>query len=142
MFPWPRRARRNKLVGDEIIGLFFGGITVPRHANAAIEAAIELVRRVGRSDASPRGAIPLGAGVHTGKAYVGTTGPAGAVDDFTALGDVVNTTARLASTAAAGEILVSVAAAEAAGQLRDGLERRSLAVRGRHEPIDVVVIRP
>ena len=132
----------DKLVGDEIIGLFFGGITGPQHVNAAIEAAIELVRRVGRPDASPRGAIPLGAGVHTGEAYVGTTGPAGAVDDFTALGDVVNSTARLASSAAAGEILVTVAATDAAGYKTSGLERRNLEVRGRHEPIDVVVIRP
>ena len=51
---------------------------------------------------------------------MGTTGPAGAVDDFTALGDVVNTTARLASAAAAGEILVTVAAAEAAEYERTG----------------------
>jgi adenylate cyclase len=132
----------DKLVGDEIIGLFFGGITGPRHTKAAIEAAIELVSRLGRPDASPTGPIPIGAGVHTGEAYVGTTGPAGAVDDFTALGDVVNTTARLASTAAAGEILVTVAAAaEAAEHAIDGLERRNLEVRGRHEPVDVVVIR-
>ena len=59
---------------------------------------------------------------------------------ITALGDVVNTTARLASTAAAGELLVSAAAAEAADYAIDGLERRTLEVRGRHEPIDVVVI--
>ena len=84
------------------------------------------------------GPIPIGAGVHTGEAYVGTTGPEGAVDDFTALGDVVNTTARLASSAAAGEILVTVAAAEAAEYETNGLERRNLEVRGRHEPIDVV----
>ena len=132
----------DKLVGDEIIGLFFGGISGPRHVNAAIEAAIELVRRVGQPDASPLGPIPIGAGVHTGEAYVGTTGPAGAVDDFTALGDVVNTTARLASTAARGELLVSVDAAKAAEYETDGLERRNLEVRGRHKPIDVVVIRP
>jgi adenylate cyclase len=132
----------DKLVGDEVIGLFFGGITGPRHANAAIEAAIELVRRVGQPDASPSGAIPLGAGVHTGEAYVGTTGPAGAVDDFTALGDVVNTTARLASSAASGEVLVTIAAAEAADYETNGLERRRLELRGRHEPIDVVVLRP
>ena len=104
----------DKLVGDEVIGLFFGGVSGPRHAAAAVAAAIELGQRVGRGDASPTGAIPIGAGVHTGEAYVGTTGPAGAVDDFTALGDVVNTTARLASTAAAGEIMVTVAAADAA----------------------------
>ena len=70
------------------------------------------------------------------------TGPAGAVDDFTALGDVVNTTARLASTAAQGEVLVTVAAATAADYGIDGLERRSLEVRGRHEPVEVVVVRP
>ena len=90
----------------------------------------------------PPAPIPIGAGVHTGEAYVGATGPAGAVDDFTALGDVVNTTARLASSAAAGEILVTVAAADAAEYEAEGLERRNLEVRGRHEPIDVVVIRP
>ena len=72
----------------------------------------------------------------------GRPGRQGAVDDFTALGDVVNTTARLASSAAAGEILVTVAAAEAAEYETNGLERRNLEVRGRHEPIDVVVIRP
>ncbi len=33
----------DKLVGDEIIGLFFGGVSGPRHAAAAIEAAIDLV---------------------------------------------------------------------------------------------------
>ena len=132
----------DKLVGDEVIGLFFGGVSGPRHAIAAIEAARELVARCGREDASPIGPIPIGAGVHTGEAYVGTTGPEGAVDDFTAFGDVVNTTARLASSAAAGEILVTVAAAETADYETNGLERRNLEVRGRLEPIDVVVIRP
>lgn len=132
----------DKLVGDEVIGLFFGGVSGPEHARAAVTAATELVARAGRDDASPVGPIPIGAGVHTGEAYVGTTGPVGAVDDFTALGDVVNTTARLASTAGRGELLVSVAAAAAAGHAIDGLERRTLEVRGRHEPVDVVVIRP
>ena len=48
----------DKLVGDEIIGLFFGGISGPQHSGAAIEAANELVRRLGRPDASPTGADP------------------------------------------------------------------------------------
>lgn len=58
----------DKLVGDEVIGLFFGGVTGPRHASAAITAAIELVARAGRDGASPSGPIPIGAGVHTGEA--------------------------------------------------------------------------
>jgi adenylate cyclase len=132
----------DKLVGDEVIGLFFGGVSGPGHAAAALAAGIELLQRAGSADASPVGLIPIGAGVHTGEAFVGATGPADAVDDFTALGDVVNTTARLASSAAQGELLVTVAAAEAADYAIDGLVRRTLEVRGRHEPIDVVVIRP
>ena len=78
---------------------------------------------------------------HYGEAFVGATGPAGAVDDFTALGDPVNTTARLASAARAGEVLVSVAATAAASTPTDALERRTVEIRGRSEPLEVVVLR-
>lgn len=132
----------DKLVGDEIIGLFFGGVSGPDHAAAAIAAGRELIERVGRADATPSGPIPLGGGVHSGIAYVGPTGPAGAVDDFTALGDVVNTTARLASAAAAGELLISVDAATEAEAVTPGLEHRTLDVRGREAKIEVLVVRP
>jgi adenylate cyclase len=131
-----------KLVGDEAIGLFVGGVSGPGFAAAAIDAAAELVARTGRADAVPPGPIPIGVGVHPRQAYVGTTGPAGAVDDVTALGDPVNGTARLAGAAAAGEILLSVAAAQAADRWSPDAERRILEVRGRHEPIDVLVLRP
>jgi hypothetical protein len=63
-------------------------------------------------------------------------------DDFTALGDVVNTTARLASAAAAGELLVSVAAVEAAGSVPSDAERRTPEARGREATVDLVVLRP
>jgi adenylate cyclase len=132
----------DKLVGDEVIGLFFGGISGPGHARAGLEAAVDLMARAGRDDATPMGPIAVGGGLHTGDAYVGPTGPIDAVEDFTALGDVVNTTARLASAAGAGELLVSVAAAEAAGALEPGAERRTLEIRGREATIDVIVLRP
>jgi adenylate cyclase len=132
----------DKIVGDEVIGLFFGGVSGPRHAAAAIDAAVDLAERVGRSDATPSGAIPAGTAIHTGEAFVGATGPEGAVDDFTALGDVVNATARLASAAGAGEVIVSLVAADAAGLLLDGLERRTVDIRGRSEPIEVIVLNP
>jgi adenylate cyclase len=132
----------DKIVGDEVIGLFFGGVSGPQHAAAAIAAAIDLAERAALGDATPSGPIPAGTAVHTGEAFVGATGPPGAVDDFTALGDPVNTTARLASAARAGEVLVSAAAADAAGTPTDGLERRTLEIRGRTESIDVIVVRP
>ena len=59
---------------------------------------------------------------------------------FTALGDAVNTAARLASVAGAGEVLVSAAAAAQAGLHSTGLETRRLALKGRTEPVDAFVL--
>jgi adenylate cyclase len=72
---------------------------------------------------------------------VGSTATDDVVNDFTALGDVVNTTARLASAAASGQLLVSVEAATAAGTETSDLERRTVEVRGRTEPVEVVALR-
>lgn len=130
----------DKFVGDEVIGLFFVGVSGPDHAAAAIRAARALLSVVGRADASERGPIPVGAAVHSGEAFVGSTGAGGTVSDFTALGDVVNTTARLAGEAAAGELLVSVEASGAAGLDTAALERRTLQVRGRSDAIEVVAL--
>jgi adenylate cyclase len=132
----------DKVVGDEVIGLFFGGISGPDHAAAAVRAGADLAEAAASPDASASGAIPVGTAVHTGTAFVGASGPIATVDDFTALGDTVNATARLASVAAAGELIVSVAVAEAARVEPDGLERRTVAIRGRTEPLEVLVLRP
>jgi class 3 adenylate cyclase len=58
-----------------------------------------------------------------------------------ALGDVVNTTARLASEAAAGELLVSIKAALAGDLDSTLLEHRTLSVRGRSDAVEVVALR-
>ena len=84
--------------------------------------------------------VPVGAGVHTGSAFVGALGASG-VSDVTALGYDVNLTARLASAASAGEILITEAARAGAGLATDGLESRHLELKGRTEPVDVWVMR-
>jgi adenylate cyclase len=130
----------DKVVGDEVIGLFFGGISGPDHAALAVAAAIDLAERAARPRTGPAISIPAGTAVHTGDAFVGATGLGTTVDDFTALGDAVNIAARLASAAAAGEVIVSVEAAKAANLATDQLERRTVDIRGRTEPIEVVVL--
>jgi adenylate cyclase len=107
-------------------------------AMAAIRAGRAIVERVATADGGRP--IPVGAGVHSGLAYVGVMGTEGGQLDFTAVGDTVNTAARLGSEAAAGELLVSIAAVEAGGLDTTGLERRSLRLKGKAEPVDVVVI--
>jgi adenylate cyclase len=128
----------DKFVGDEVVALFVPGFAGEDHASRAVEAARELLRET-RDDGEPW--IPIGAGVHTGIAFVGRVGEGDACD-FTAVGDAVNTTARLASSAGAGEVLVSRAAADASGLDTAGLETRMLSLRGRDETVEAVVALP
>ena len=128
----------DKFVGDELVAMFFPLLSGERHAARTVEAAQALLAATGHSDSSGPW-LPLGAGVHTGPAWVGAVGD-GPHTELTALGDTVNTTARLASVAKAGEILVTTAAADAAG-LDPGLERRSLDLKGKELRTEVVVLR-
>jgi adenylate cyclase len=126
----------DKFVGDEVVALFIPALAGADHAGRAVDAARDLLIATGHGQ--PAGPwAPLGVGVHTGRAYVGSVGDT--VTDFTALGDAVNVTARLASEAAGGEILVSVASADLVG-LDPSLETRHLRLRGRTEPLDVRVL--
>jgi adenylate cyclase len=126
----------DKFVGDEVVAIFAPGWAGVRHAARAIEAADAILRATGHGPGSTPW-VPVGAGVHTGVAYVGTVGAAGVVTDFTALGDPVNATARLASVAPAGEVLVSAGAAAAAELDTSGLVARPYALRGRVESLAV-----
>jgi len=125
----------DKFVGDEMVAMFFPLMTGERHAARAIEAALALLRATGHED--PAGPwAPIGAGVHTGMAWVGAIGE-GSSTELTAIGDNVNIAARLASTAKRGEVLVSVASASAAG-LDATLPRQSLELKGKQLTTEVV----
>lgn len=133
-----------KLIGDEVTGLFIPGFAGPQHARFAVEAAQAILHATGHG--RPEGPwIPVGVGVHTGTAFVGAVGKEGGMTDITALGDAVNTAARLAANAGPGEILVSEQAWNASG-LGSGLgpeaaEVRQLQLKGRTEPVEVRALR-
>jgi len=131
----------DKFVGDEAIGLYITSYAGRDHARKAIEGGRRIIEATSRPDASAGGPIPVGGGVHTGIAFVGTLGSSEEISDFTALGDSVNTTARLASLAGPGELLVSLAAVEHASFDTAGLERRTVEVRGREATLDVYALR-
>lgn len=129
-----------KLIGDEVAGFLVPGIAGPEHARLAIEAGEGILRATGHADAKGPW-VPVGVGVHTGAAFVGSVGDGESAPTVTVLGDTVNATARLASQAAAGEVLISDATRSAAGLAQDGLEGRRLSLKGRKEPLDVWVKR-
>lgn len=122
----------DKLIGDEVMALYlpmYGHIE--QAAPLMIDHARELLRKVGYG--SPQGPFAeLGIGLDYGEAYVGNVGRR-SLNDFTAVGDVVNVASRLQGKAAGGEIIAS-------GRLVDRLElppgeRLELALKGKDEPV-------
>lgn len=126
-----------KLIGDEVAGIFVPGIGGPNHPQRAVNAALRLLEATGHRDAGGPW-VRVGAGVHTGRAYVGAVGSTSSKSVITVLGDAANTAARLASNAGPGEILVS-AEAGCVGAVVDG-EPRSLELKGRAAPLEVRVL--
>jgi adenylate cyclase len=127
----------DRFVGDAVLGLFIPGMTGPDHTGAALDAARAIVAGTGHPPTPWTAAC---AAVHRGVAFLGGVGEEGQLHDFTALGDPINTAARLASAAGSGEILVSLEAARATDLDTSSLERRSLDLKGKSQPLDVVVV--
>jgi adenylate cyclase len=129
-----------KMIGDEVAGLYVPGIAGEAHTRITVNAAHALLKATGHADANGPW-IKVGAGVHTGTAYVGAVGSSQSVSDITVLGDVANTAARLASQAGVGEILVSEETCYAAGLDANDWETRLLQLKGRSQAMPVRVIR-
>ena len=129
----------DRLMGDEAIGLYIPGFAGSEHPRRAIEAAQDLLRLTGHRD-SKGPWLPVGIGIHTGPAFVGVVGGEDSPADFTALGDNVNVTARLASQAGPGEIFISDAAYAASNLDLGELESRQLELKGKTEPIGIHVM--
>jgi adenylate cyclase len=126
----------DKFVGDEVVAFFMPFLSGSDHAGAAIRAAQGLLAATGHGGGSEPW-LPMGAGVNTGTAFVGMVS-SGQASQFTAFGDPINIAAHVVAEAAAGEILVTGAAAGAAGLEVDRLERRGLDLKGLQT--DVVVV--
>jgi adenylate cyclase len=123
-----------KLAGDAVAAFWGAGFAGPDYAARTIHSAQNIQQIMGRQK------IPVGIGVHAGVAYFGAMGAADGLVNISAIGDEVNTAARLASKAAAGEILVSERALEQAGINGAELESRRLELKGIREPVTVRVM--
>lgn len=130
----------DKIIGDQVAALYVPGFAGPNHACRAVEAAREILRATGHS-AGEKPWIPIGVGIHTGTAFVGSVRSEGGMSDITVLGDAANTAARLSSSARVGEILISDHAFSACEMDPAGIEMRSLELRGKSRPVSVHVIK-
>ena len=126
--------------GDNVMGLFVPGLAGKDYPRKAVEGASALLRSVGYGSDEGNW-LDIGLGIASGEEFVGNVG-GGGYKDFTALGDVTNTAARLTAQAAAGEILIDAMTYQAvAGDYPDA-ERRELDLKGKAEPVEAFAIRP
>lgn len=124
-----------KLAGDSVAAFWGAGFAGRDYVRRTVDVARNLSRAMAAA------AIPVGIGVHSGVAFFGALGSPEGLTNISAIGDEVNAAARLASKAAAGEILVSERALTAAGVDGSEFEARSLELKGIAEPISVRVLR-
>ena len=123
-----------KLAGDSVAAFWGAGFAGPDYVRRTIKVAQNLLRVMERQK------IPVGIGVHSGVAFFGAMGAAEGLTEISAIGDEVNLAARLASKAAAGEIIVSEQALNEAGIDGSKLESRSLELKGISELVPVRVM--
>jgi adenylate cyclase len=121
----------DKLIGDEVMGLFLAGLAGPDYRSKAARAAIEL--------AAATSDLPVGVAANAGVAFVGNVG-SGTVLDFTALGDAVNVAARLQSFASPGQVVLSSELYDLIAPAHPGARTEVLPVKGRAEPVRVAVL--
>lgn len=131
----------DKITGDQVVGIYVTGFAGPDYTARALQAAREILQATGHNSAQGPW-IPIGIGVHAGVAFVGSVGSPQGAYDITVLGDAANTTARLASSAAQGETLLSDAAYKAIRPTLGPLEQRRLQLKGKSDSLLVHVLPP
>jgi adenylate cyclase len=132
----------DKLIGDEVMALYLPIIIGPwsivpddatrrQVATLMVDHAHELLERVGYGTHGPP-EVEVGIGLDFGEAFIGNIGNT-AVHDFTAVGDVVNTAARLQAQAAGGEVVTSARLAAYLDRPLGQLEQ--LEIKGKQDPV-------
>jgi adenylate cyclase len=122
----------DKLVGDEVMALYVPMVLGDHWEDQVVDSARDLLAAVGFG--TPEGPwLRLGVGIDVGRAFVGNVG-SGEVKDFTALGDVVNTAARLQSAAGSGQIVLSERLYQRLHHAMPDAEATMLELKGKKEP--------
>ena len=125
-----------KFIGDGLSAFFAPAFAGPNHALAAINAGKEILRVTGHGEGKTPW-VPVGVGVNTGMAFIGSMKVEGGRTDITILGDAVNTTARLSSVAAAGELLIGERTMEMSGLSPKEHQSRGVSLKGKEDPVTV-----
>ncbi|HKK29212.1 MAG TPA: adenylate/guanylate cyclase domain-containing protein, partial [Alphaproteobacteria bacterium] len=135
----------DKFIGDGLMALFgleADRATASRQAIAAVRSLAEGLERLNLELSDELdGPLQIGIGVHIGPVIVGELGH-GRAASLTAIGDTVNVASRLEVMTKEHqcEAVISQDLADAAGISTDSLVHAELLIRGRSQPLSVVIL--
>ena len=130
----------DKYIGDAMMAIFNAPLDMIDHEKRAVECGVEIMKNIAllnqelQSEDLPP--IAIGIGINTGEAIVGNMGSEGRFD-YTAIGDAVNTAARLES--ATKECGVNILIGETTESLCGYhlLELEPIMVKGKSKPLKI-----
>lgn len=141
------RGHYSQFTGDGLMALYgLDGGDARAGALDALRGAREMLMRVDRLNQELKAELPfplkIGIGIHHSEAIVGMMGPPGSMIT-TAIGDTVNTTARLESLTKDYDctLVLSRRAAEVAGLDLAGRQLHEAGVKGRVEAVQFLALR-
>jgi adenylate cyclase len=133
----------DKYIGDGVLALFGAPYATERDAVKAVRAAIDMQRAMQQFNleraAAGQPEIGVGIGINTGPAIVGFIGSDTRLD-YTAIGDTVNTAARLEQRAKAGQILISEHTMQAVDASVNYAVLEAVLVKGRTAKLQIAEV--
>jgi adenylate cyclase len=135
----PLEGLLGQIAGDEVMAIFVPGLAGRAYREKAVQAGASLLDAAGYGKSTPSW-VDVGVGIASGEEFVGNVG-GGGFKDFTAIGDVTNTAARLTSTAQAGEIVLDAATHETVAADYPAAERELLSLKGKGAAVEAFRLR-
>ena len=130
----------DKFIGDATMAIFNAPLSLDDHAFKTIMAALDM--KTGSAELQARIfreygiTLEFGIGINTGNAIIGNIGTTFRMD-YTAIGDTVNTAARLESNAKPGEILISAKTYEFVKDRINAVFYDEIILKGKDQPFAV-----
>jgi class 3 adenylate cyclase len=132
----------DKYLGDGVLAFFGDPIPFEDHAERAVATAFEMLTKVDelrhtwmRSEEE----LSVGVGISTGYVTVGNIGSSTRTD-YTVVGNHVNVSARLATAAEPGQVLVSERTLAAVQERVDWVPVQDLVMKGVQRPVKVFAL--
>ncbi|MGO8949884.1 MAG: adenylate/guanylate cyclase domain-containing protein [Ktedonobacterales bacterium] len=137
---WQEEGTVTMFIGDALMAIFNAPLLQSDHPQRAVRAAWAMRQALERHTGdltSGEAQVEYGVGVHTGQAVVGNIGARDRLQNYTAIGDAVNTAQRLESNASANQILLSAATYTRVADMVDACELAPLRVKNKVAALSV-----